>query len=43
MVGRSQAFGELVEEIQEELQDVDLSAFEPKDEDLVPADSTDLG
>jgi hypothetical protein len=43
MVGRSKAFGELVEEIQEELKDVDLSDLEPKDEDLVPADSTDLG
>ena len=43
MVGRSKAFGELVEEIQEELQDLDLTDLEPKDEDLVPADSTDLG
>lgn len=43
MIGRAKAFGELVEEIQEELKDVDLSDLEPKDEDLIPADSTDLG
>lgn len=42
LVGRTQAFGELMTEIQEELKDVDLSELEAEAH-RIPADSTDLG
>ena len=43
LVGRTKALTEMIEEIDDELKDVDLSKFEAKDSDLIPADSTDLG
>ena len=42
LVGRTEAFGELMTEIQEELKDIDLSELEAEVH-RVPADSTDLG